>query len=196
MYAVVANTPDTIANSSTDAVSGDGPLAEVEARFIEVWAQLSSAFGMGDDMGRVHAAIYLSDHPLTMAQVAVRLGMSVGECADAIDRLVDYGAISAGDGQVGGATAWVSEQDPWTWFMGTIRRRAALEFMPLLRAIKEVRREAKLARKSGKLTGARFERIERFGGFVEQISGMLETLGNFGGGSMFAVRAFARFMPR
>ena len=131
-----------------------------------------------------------------MAHVAVRIGLSVSETADAIDTLVDYGAISA-DGERGSATAYVSERDPWTWFMSTVRRRAVLEFMPLMRAIRDVGADAATAHRAGKLSAERLERISRFGGFVDQVSGMLETLGTVGGCSMFgAVRSLSRFLPR
>jgi len=196
MYAVIAEAPETISDSSLEPVAGDGPVTEVEARFIENWARLSTAFGMGEDAGRVHAAVYLSDSPLTMAHVAVRIGLSVAETADAIDKLVDYGAIRA-DGERGSATAYVSERDPWTWFMSTLRRRAVLEFMPLMRAIRDLSAEAARAHRAGRLSTAKLERIGRFGGFVDQVSGMLETVGSVGGLSMFgAVRSLSRFLPR
>lgn len=196
MYAVIAETAETIADSSLDPVAGDGVVSDVEARFIENWAKLSTAFGMGEDAGRVHAAIYLSDSPLTMAHVAVRIGLSVAETADAIETLLDYAAIRA-HGERGSATAYVSEADPWTWFMSTIRRRASLEFMPLMRAIRDVGTEAAKAQRAGKMSPERLDRITRFGGFVDQVSGMLETLGSVGNGSMFsAVRTLSRFLPR
>lgn len=199
MYAVVANNPEIIANSSLDAVAGEGPLGEVETRFIENWARLSAAFGMGEDTGRVHAAIYLSDSPVTMAQVAVRIGLSVAEAAEAIEQLVDYGAVRA-EGSHGSAIAYASEGDPWTWFLSTVRRRAVLEFLPLVRAIADVGAEAARAHKAGKISAERLERMNRFGGFVNQVSGMLGTLGNLGcvgGAGMFgAMRTLSRFLPR
>lgn len=164
----------------------EGALSNVESRFVDNWASLTQIFGMDARLGRVHALVYLSAEPTSCAEAARRLDISPTECRKHLEELCGLEVITrAEDG-------YQAEQDPWNWFMVTIRQRVRREFRPILESMYRV--EA-LARETGQ--DAIIERINRFTRFVEQLSSILEKFASLGespfGGVM---RAATRWISR
>lgn len=167
-------------------------MSAVEHRFVGNWGRLSAAFGMGEVTGQVHAVLFLSDHPLSAAEVARCINVSSAEAAVELSRLLDFGAVSAVSKD---PKKFMAETDPWTFFASVVRHRAAREFAPMLTAIRSLNDVARDAHNEGQLSRSRMQRIASFSQFVDQVARMLET---FGGGAsskpmLSAAKVVARF---
>jgi DNA-binding transcriptional regulator GbsR (MarR family) len=161
-------------------------MSDVEAQFVENWASLAQIFGMDARLGRVHAVVYLSVEPIRCAEVADRLKIDPVECQNHLDELCALEVISKDK------EGYEAEQDPWNWFMATIRQRVKREFAPILESMYRV--EA-LARDTGQ--DAIIDRISRFTRFVEQLSALLQKFGSVGASRFGGVmRAATRWISR
>lgn len=169
---------------------GAGPRAQtaIERTFIDNWAALSRAFGMGPETGRAHAVLFLAGAGMTVGEVAAIGGLDVEAAAAALGRLVEYGA--AGE-QCG---VYTSVSDPWVWFATTVRQRARRELLPLLESVRALQGAAEDAHRTGQLCEARLARITVFSRFVDQVAKLLEKFG--GAGSSRPVLSAARTMAR
>lgn len=170
-------------------------LTHVEVGFVDNWAALSKAFGMGADTGRVHAILFLADTPMTITEAAGLADLSIERVDAVLAKLLEYGAAEAARTD-DGLPGFVSIRDPWVWFSATVRQRARREFGPLLDSIRNVHALAEEAHRSGRMSEERFGRIVRFTRFVDQVAKLLETFGGAGSSKpmMSAARVMARFM--
>ncbi len=169
-----------------DRMEHKNALSRVERQFVENWASLAQIFGMDARLGCVHAVVYLSLEPIDCAEVARRLNISRTECQQHLEELCGLEVITKVD------DGYQAEQDPWNWFMVTIRQRVKREFAPILESMYRV--EA-LARDTGH--EAIIERISRFTRFVEQLSALLQKFGSIGASPVGGVmRAATRWLTR
>jgi DNA-binding transcriptional regulator GbsR (MarR family) len=183
---------DTGAYGPSGNMADDRPrLGAVEAGFIQNWAALAQAFGMDPMLGRVHALAFLSVDPIGPAEVARALDLEEADAARHLDHLLRFGAVRAHED--GG---FESDGDPWSWFLVILKERGRREFSPLVQSIREASQHAQQLRRSlgpGARELHRIQRITRFGEFVEQIAGLLETFATLGAGPMVsALRMFAK----
>lgn len=174
----------------------DAQLRSIEDSFIEAWARMAGAFAMDATMGRVHALIYLSPDAVDQAGISARLGLPEEVVALHVETLTDWGLVyDARDG-------FVAEQDPWTWFVRTIRARQGRELLPIRNAIEAVRDSARqLAKTSSSPAAARLRtivgRIDRFASFVGDFAKLVDAFVTLGAAPMLKfVSMTTRFVPR
>ena len=164
-------------------------LSSVEAGFIHNWAALAGAFGMDPMLGKVHALAFLSDEPLSAAEVADAIGLELEQVELHLHSLERCGAVRAVAG-VDRGRRFESDGDPWSWFLETLKERGRREFAPLLQSIREANRRAQQVRSSlhpeARSELHRIQRIARFCDFVEQIAGVVETFASLGAGPVMA----------
>lgn len=144
-------------------------LSTVEAQFVNNWASLAQIFGMDARLGRVHAVLYLSLEPIRCDEVARRLNICPKECQKHLEELCRLEVITNTEER------YQAEQDPWNWFMVTIRQRVKREFAPVLESMYRVEALARDASQD-----AIIERISRFTRFVEELSALLEKFSSIG----------------
>ncbi len=170
---------------------------QVEDAFIDAWARMAGAFAMDRELGRVHALVFVSSAHLGVSDIAARLGIGERACVAHLTTLVGWGVIH----QVadGGAVHFAAVQDPWVWFLRTLRARRDQELVPIRSAIEAVRDAAKRLAAQDRARGSRaavaFERIDRFASFVADFSKLADTLITLGAGPMLRVaKMTARFV--
>jgi DNA-binding transcriptional regulator GbsR (MarR family) len=174
----------------------EAKLRGVEDGFIEAWARMASAFAMDRTMGRIHALIYLSEDALNACAISVRLGLPSEVVEMHLATLVEWGLVYESDDQ------YVAEQDPWAWFVRTIRARQRQELLPIRTAIESVRDAARqLAASSNSATAAKLRgtlnRIDRFTTFVGDFAKLVDAFVTLGAGPMLKfVSMTTRFVPR
>jgi DNA-binding transcriptional regulator GbsR (MarR family) len=183
--------------SIADATDEAGAqLRGVEDGFIEAWARMAGAFAMDRTMGRIHALTYVSDDALSAGAIAARLGLPAEVVEMHIETLVSWGLVyESGD-------EYVAEQDPWAWFIRTVRARQRQELLPIRNAIESVRDAARvLANSSDSATALKVRgtlaRIERFTTFVGDFAKLVDAFVTLGAAPLLKfVSMTTRFVPR
>ena len=171
----------------------------IQDQFIENWARMAGAFAMDRNMGRVHALLYVSTKPLDTATIALRLASTEEACAEHVARLSTWGMIRPVGRSDNGRPVYEAEQDPWSWFLRTIRERHTREFSPLQDAVRQVLESARQLAHAGGDADARgtFQRIERFTRFIDEFSRLIDAFVTLGAKPMGTVlKTLAKFMPR
>lgn len=174
----------------------DHRLLEVQDRFIDAWAKMAVSFAMNRTLGRVHALIYISLEPIELHTIAARLALTPELCKELVEELMAWGLIRASQA-ADGSTAYVAEQDPWSWFLRTVRERYQREFVPLHQSVREVLEHAReLARGNPALRGT-LDRVERFSRFIDEFMRFVDAFVHLGAKPMATViKTVAKLMPR
>jgi DNA-binding transcriptional regulator GbsR (MarR family) len=177
----------------------DPHIQRVQDMFIDCWASMAGSFAMDRAVGRVHALVYISLEPIDLDMIALRLASTEAACEPHVEHLLEWGLIRIADHGPDGKPRYQAEQDPWSWFLRTIRERHSREFVPLQRAVRDVcalARQMSAAGRDDTLTRT-LERVERFTRFIEEFSRLIDAFVNLGAKPMAAVlKTVARLMPR
>jgi DNA-binding transcriptional regulator GbsR (MarR family) len=171
-------------------------LLDLQDRFIEAWARMATSFAMNRTLGRVHALVYISVEPADADTVATRLALSREHSAALLDELVSWGLIREVESS-DAAARYEAEQDPWSWFLRTLRERHQREFLPLQRSVRQVLEHAReLSLMKPELRGT-VDRVERFSRFIDEVMRFLDAFVNLGAKPMAAaLKMVAKLMPR
>lgn len=178
------------------------PLRALEDPFIENWGTLADAFGMSRTVGRIHALIYVSRDPIDEASIAGRLGLSRESCHDCLKELLAWGVVQVAHHYTDGTEYYSAENDPWAWFIRTVRERRHREFVPMLMSVRNVCDYAKeTAGASEHRNDADIQRLARkievFTGFVDELARFIDAFAILGKGPMLmALKTVAKLMPR
>jgi DNA-binding transcriptional regulator GbsR (MarR family) len=171
-------------------------LRSIEDGFIEAWARMAGAFAMDRTMGRIHALVYVSSEELGMPQISERLGIPADVAEIHLTTLVEWGLVYRS------GSVFAAEQDPWAWFLRTIRARQRNELLPIRNGIEAVRDAARQLAQNSKGPAASklrvtLNRIERFTSFVGDFAKLVDALVTLGAAPMLKFVSMAtRFVPR
>jgi DNA-binding transcriptional regulator GbsR (MarR family) len=114
-------------------------LREAQDRFIAVWGQMGSAWGISRTMAEVHALLYISGEPLCTDDVMDRLQISRGNASMSLRALQDWGIIVRAHKRGDRKEYYQAEQDVWSLFRAIVRERIKREVDPLLASLYEIR---------------------------------------------------------
>jgi len=179
-----------------DVSDSEKNLRHVEDGFIEAWARMAGAFAMDRTMGRIHALTYVCAESLSDLVIAERLGLPVDVVRMHLAKLVEWGLVYDSSGE------YTAEQDPWAWFIRTVRARQRAELLPIRNAIESVRDAAReLAASSDSAAAIKIRstlnRIERFTTFVGDFAKLVDAFVTLGAGPLLKFVSMAtRFVPR
>jgi DNA-binding transcriptional regulator GbsR (MarR family) len=171
-------------------------LRRVEDGFIDAWARMAGAFAMDRTMGRIHALTYVCAESLSESVIAERLALPIDVVRMHLETLVEWGLVYENRGE------YVAEQDPWAWFIRTVRARQRQELLPIRNAIESVRDAARaLAESSDSASAlklrATLQRIDRFTIFVGDFAKLVDAFVTLGAGPLLKfVSMTTRFVPR
>jgi DNA-binding transcriptional regulator GbsR (MarR family) len=108
---------------------------EAQRRFISLWGQMGSSWGIRRTMAEVHALLYITGRPLNADEVMEGLGISRGNASMALRGLVDWGIVYREHVPGDRKEYYVAEQDVWKLFRTVLRERKKREVDPLLEAL-------------------------------------------------------------
>jgi HTH-type transcriptional regulator, glycine betaine synthesis regulator len=114
-------------------------LLQAEDRFIALWGEMGSTWGIPRTMAEIHALLYIVGEPLNTDEVMQRLGVSRGNASMTLRALLDWGLISRIHARGDRKEYFKAEQDVWRLFTTIVRERKRREFDPLLSALDECR---------------------------------------------------------
>lgn len=167
---------------------------EVRQRFVNNWGRLAATFGMGGDLGRVHAQLFIEDGPMDVPSLASALDLDVEDVRTHLEALMGWGVVRVAHGGYG--ASYATARDPWEFFLEIVRQRHRREFMPILELVRET---ASIARQLGgtSASDATRARVQQFSKFVEDLSALIEIFVRVGSKPMaLALKTFARMAPR
>lgn len=107
-------------------------LGESRERFIALWGQMASSWGIPRNMAEVHALLFLADEPLNTDDVMKRLDISRGSASMTLRSLLDWGIASRVHLRGDRKEYFQAEQDVWKLFRTILRERKKREIDPLL----------------------------------------------------------------
>ena len=182
--------------------AGEEVIIETEDRFIELWGEISSLWGVNRSIGRIHALLYLSDNPLDAETIGRRLQISHGNCSTSIRELITWGVLRRVRRSGERKALYESEQDPWTWFHTTIKERRRREVLPVVEALREVAKRSEVETKKAKGEPKKQmqrtnDRIQRFLKFNEEFVDLIDAYLAVGAGPLGkALRLVAKLIPK
>jgi DNA-binding transcriptional regulator GbsR (MarR family) len=167
---------------------------EVRRRFVDNWGRLAATFGMGGDLGRVHAQLFIEDAPMTIAAISSSLSLDAEDVQTHLEALIGWGVVRVIPTSYG--EAFATARDPWEFFLEIVRQRHRREFMPILELVRETASLARQLGSSGTSDVTR-TRVQQFSKFVEDLSALIEIFAKVGSKPMaMALKTFARIAPR
>jgi DNA-binding transcriptional regulator GbsR (MarR family) len=126
---------DATAASGGDSPEVSGLLREARERFVALWGQMGSTWGIPRTMAQVHALLFISDVPMSADEVMAGLGISRGNASMTLRSLVDWGIVSRIHRRGDRKEYFAAEQDVWKMFRTIIAQRKKREVDPLLEAL-------------------------------------------------------------
>lgn len=114
-------------------------LEEARDRFVAVWGQMGSAWGISRTMAEVHALLFVTGEPLNTDDVMERLQISRGNASMSLRALVDWGVVYRSHKRGDRKEYFQAEQDVWAMFRAILRERMKREVDPLLVNLHEIR---------------------------------------------------------
>lgn len=114
-------------------------LREARERFIALWSQMGSSWGIPRSMAEVHAMLFVHGEPMNTDDVMAELGISRGSASTTLRGLVEWGIISRVHRRGDRKEYFQAELDVWRMFRTIVRERKKREIDPLLESLRECR---------------------------------------------------------
>ncbi|MCA9296756.1 MAG: MarR family transcriptional regulator [Phycisphaerales bacterium] len=108
-------------------------------RFIALWGQMGSSWGIPRTMAETHALLFLSDAPLNTDDVMDRLDISRGNASMTLRSLVEWGIVRKVHIRGDRKEYFEAEHDVVRLFRSIFRERKRREFDPLLDELRACR---------------------------------------------------------
>lgn len=117
----------------------DPTLEEARERFVALWSQMGSNWGVPRSMAEVHALLYIIGRPMNTDEVMEQLHISRGSASMTLRSLVEWGIISRVHMRGDRKEYFQAEQDVWKLFRVILRERKKREVDPLLESLRACR---------------------------------------------------------
>src|SRR6185436_17979743 len=114
-------------------------LREARERFIALWGQMASNWGIPRTMSEVHGLLFIADKPMNTDEVMHSLDISRGNASMTLRALQEWGIVSRVHLRGDRKEYFQAEQDVWKLFRTILRERKKREIDPLLDALRECR---------------------------------------------------------
>jgi DNA-binding transcriptional regulator GbsR (MarR family) len=115
------------------------PLRPAQDRFIQLWGEMGSNWGIPRSMAEVHALLFIVGRPMNTDEVMERLGVSRGNASMTVRALVDWGIVARAHVRGDRKEYFHAEQDVWKLFRTILRERKKREIDPLLESLRACR---------------------------------------------------------
>jgi len=118
----------------------DAPSArsrEAVDRFISLWGDMASTWGINRTMAKIHALLYCAERPLNTDQIMERLGVSRGNANMNLHSLVDWGLVAKTRPAESRKDYYEAEKDVWQITARIIEERQRREVHPVRSQLQE-----------------------------------------------------------
>lgn len=116
-------------------------MEEVEDRFVDLWDNMSSLWGISPTMARIHGLLYITGAALSMDEIMARLAISRGNVSMNLSRLVEWGLVRRVHKRGDRRDYYESLSDVWEMFTLVAAQRKRREIDPILSTLRHCREE-------------------------------------------------------
>jgi DNA-binding transcriptional regulator GbsR (MarR family) len=165
----------TVEERRPNPVETDEELRAGQDRFIALWGEMGSRWGVPRTMAEVHALLFVVGQPLHADAIMERLRISRGNASMTLRTLVEWGIITRQHERGERREYFRAEQDVWKLFATVARARKRREIDPLVEGLAQCRATPLRGRDGG----ARAEhnaRVEELLAAVQLLDGVSERL--------------------
>ncbi len=110
----------------------DADLLEAQDRFIALWGEMGTRWGVQRAMAEVHALLFIAGEPMAAEEIMTRLGISRGSASTCVRQLADWALVQCVKVRGDRREFHQAEQDVWKLFITILRARKRREFDPLM----------------------------------------------------------------
>jgi DNA-binding transcriptional regulator GbsR (MarR family) len=100
-------------------------------RFVELWGEMGSSWGINRTMAQIHALLYCVEEPLNTDQIMERLDISRGNANMNLRSLTDWGLVAKTRKTGSRKDYYAAEKDVWQITEQIIRERERREVQPV-----------------------------------------------------------------
>jgi DNA-binding transcriptional regulator GbsR (MarR family) len=192
-----APVPSASASPSTAPI--DARLKAARERFVALWGQMASNWGIPRSMAEVHALLLVAGSPMNTDDLMETLRISRGSASMTLKALQEWGVVSRVHIRGDRKEYFQAEQDIWKLFRTILRERKKREIDPLLDALRECREltskpPAGASRKIGTVRAIdeHNKRLDSMLEFITMIDALSERLIASGKGLQLAAKILAK----
>lgn len=185
--------------TSSQSSQHDDRLKSARDRFVALWGQMASNWGIPRSMAEVHALLLIAGEPMNTDDLMESLHISRGSASMTLKALQEWGVISRVHIRGDRKEYFQAEQDVWKLFRTILRERKKREIDPLLEALRECRDltsrpPAGAARKIGAVRAVEEhnKRLDSMLEFITMIDSLSERLIASGKGLEIAAKILAK----
>jgi DNA-binding transcriptional regulator GbsR (MarR family) len=171
------------ASLGTAAEPADLELVQAQDRFIALWGEMGSRWGVPRTMAEAHALLFVHGDPLHAEAIMERLRISRGNVSMTLRTLVEWGIITRHHERGDRREYFRAEQDVWKLFATVARARKRREIDPLVEGLDRCRTAAGRGREAARRT-VHNARVEELLSAVRVVDGISERLVAADGGGL------------
>lgn len=177
------------------ADSLENQLAEVERRFVDLWGDMSSWWGVSRTMAEIHGLLFITGEALCAEEIQKRLGISRGNVSMNIRTLVEWGLVRRVRKRGDRREYFESLTDVWEMFTVLAAQRKRREIDPVLKTLHQCRETlapAVSGRQADPRAAQHFQRVEDMLNFLTTMERLAERFFNNRRGIQAAVELLVR----
>jgi len=110
---------------------------EAVDRFVSLWGDMASTWGINRTMAKIHALLYCAERPLNTDQIMDRLGISRGNANMNLRSLVDWNLVTKVQRADSRKDYYEAEKDVWQITARIIEERQRREVHPVRSQLEE-----------------------------------------------------------
>jgi DNA-binding transcriptional regulator GbsR (MarR family) len=116
-------------------------LETVEDRFVDLWNNMATLWGISPTMARIHGLLYITGDALSMDDIMDRLQISRGNVSMNLSKLVEWGLVRKVHKRGDRREYYESLGDVWEMFTLVANQRKRREIDPILNTLRRCREE-------------------------------------------------------
>ncbi|MFO0812642.1 MAG: MarR family transcriptional regulator [Gemmatales bacterium] len=147
----------------------------VEQRFVELWGDMSSWWGVSRTMAEIHGLLFITGTPHSAEDIQNSLGISRGNVSMNIRTLVEWGLVRRVRKRGDRRDYYESLTDVWEMFTVLAAQRKRREIDPIVKTLKQCRTDLDSLEKGKKETpGHHVARVDELLGFLQTVEKVAE----------------------
>ncbi|MBL9121170.1 MAG: MarR family transcriptional regulator [Phycisphaerae bacterium] len=162
-------------SSHLASAESDRELVESQDRFISLWGEMGSRWGVPRTMAETHALLFVHGEPLHAEAIMDRLRISRGNVSMTLRTLVEWGIITRHHERGDRREYFRAEQDVWKLFATVARARKRREIDPLVEGLDRCKTAAARGRE-GARRSVHNARVDELLNAVRIVDGISERL--------------------
>ena len=127
----MASSGSTICDSSTANDASTPRVRSAVDRFVSLWGEMASTWGINRTMAKIHALLYCAERPLNTDQIMERLDVSRGNANMNLRSLVDWELVTKAQRADSRKDYYEAEKDVWQITARIIEERQRREVHPV-----------------------------------------------------------------